>query len=173
MSLDDNRVESLRSGIDGSSQPGGTSPDDEEVVQLLDRTSVQTDPLGKLGTQLSKRLSTVRRRRFQTAAVWDQEQRQAPSLKSTRPKKVNQRIPLNVDPPRTNEVAGEKIPVPGYMRRRAATDQIDTTLVVGFVARAQIAEGYHITSIKLLPFRRQLRDGTCHKQQPSRAGKPG
>jgi hypothetical protein len=32
MSLDDNRVESLRSCVDGSSQPGGTRPDNEEVV---------------------------------------------------------------------------------------------------------------------------------------------
>ena len=126
---------------------------------------MQTDPLGKLGTQLSKRLCTFRWRCFQTAAVWKQEQRQALSLKSTRPKKVNQRIPLNVYPPRTNEVPSKKIPVTGYIRRRAATDQIDTTLVVGFVVCSQIAEGYHITSIKLFHFSMQLSGGAWDKEQ--------
>jgi hypothetical protein len=85
---------------------------------------------------------------------------------------VNQRIPLNVYPPRTNEVPRKKIPVTGYIRRRAATDQVDTALVVGFVACSQIAEGYHITSIKPLPFNRQPSDGAWHKEQPSRAGRP-
>src|SRR6185503_10585476 len=102
---------------------------------------------------------------FQTAAVWKQEQRQALSLKSTYPEKANQRIPLNVYPPRTNEVPREKIPVTGYIRRRAATDQIDTALIVGFVVCSQIAEGYHITSIKLLPFSVQLSDGAWDKEQ--------
>ena len=133
---------------------------------------MQTDPLGKLGTQLSKRLCTFHWRCFQKAAVWKQEQRQALSLKSTYPKKVNQRIPLNIYPPRTNKVPREKIPVAGYIRRRAATDQIDTALVVGFVVCSQIAEGYHITSIKLLPFSMQLSDGAWDKEQQSRAGKP-
>jgi hypothetical protein len=131
---------------------------------------VQTDPLGKLGTQLSKRLCAFRWRCFQTAAVWKQEQRQALSLKSTHPKKMNQRIPLNVDPPRTNEVPCKKIPVTGYIRRRAATDQIDPALVVGFVVCLQIAEGYHITSIKLLPFSMQPSDGAWDKERQSRAG---
>jgi hypothetical protein len=133
---------------------------------------VQTDPLGKLGTQLSKRLCTFRWRCFQTAAVWKQEQRQALSLKFTHPKKVNQRIPLNVYPSRTNEVPRKKIPETGYIRRRAATDQIDTALVAGFVVCSQIAEGYHITSIKLLPFNMQLSDGAWDKEQQSRTGKP-
>jgi hypothetical protein len=85
---------------------------------------------------------------------------------------VNQRIPLNVYPPRTNEVPRKKIPITGYIRRRAATDQIGTALVVGFVVCSQIAEGYHITSIKLLPFSMQLSDGAWDKEQQSRAGKP-
>ena len=133
---------------------------------------MQTDPLGKLGTQLSKRLCTFRWRCFQTAAVWKQEHRQALSLKSTYPEKVNQRIPLNIYPPRTNKVPRKKIPVAGYIRRRAATDQIDPALVVGFFVCSQIAEGYHITSIKLLPFSMQLSDGAWDKEQQSRAGKP-
>jgi len=133
---------------------------------------VQTDPLGKLGTQLSKRLCTFHWRCFQKAAVWKQEQRQALSLKFAYPEKVNQRIPLNIYPPRTNKVPRKKIPVAGYIRRRAATDQIDTAFIVGFVVCSQIAEGYHITSIKLLPFSMQLSDGAWDKEQQSRAGKP-
>src|ERR1700747_385729 len=120
---------------------------------------MQTDPLGKLSPQLSKRLCTFRWRCFQTAAVWKQEQRQALSLKSTYPEKANQRIPLNIYPPRTNKVPRKEIPVTGYIRRRAATDQIDTALIVGFVVCSQIAEGYHITSIKLLSFSMQLSEG--------------
>ena len=85
---------------------------------------------------------------------------------------MNQRIPLNVYPPRTNEVPRKKIPVTRYIRRRAATDQIDPALVVGFVVCSQIAEGYHITSIKLLSFSMQLSDGAWDKEQQSRAGKP-
>jgi hypothetical protein len=85
---------------------------------------------------------------------------------------VNQRIPLNVDPSRTNEVPRKKIPVTGYIRRRAATDQIDAALVAGFVVCSQIAERYHITSIKLLPFSMQLGDGAWDKEQQSRTGKP-
>ena len=122
---------------------------------------MQTDPLGKLGAQLSKRPCTFRWRCFQTAAVWKQEQRQALSLESTHPKKVNQRIPLDVYPPRMNEVPRKKIPVTGYIRRRAATDQIDTALVVGPVVCPQIAEGYHLTSIKLLALRMQLSEVTA------------
>ena len=133
---------------------------------------MQTEPLGKLGTQLSERLCIFRWRRFQITAVRKQEQRQALFLKAAHPKKVNQRIPLNVYPPRTNEVPRKKIPVTGYIRRRAATDQIDPALIVRFVVCWQIAEGYHITSIKPLPFSMQLSDGAWDKEQQSKAGKP-
>jgi hypothetical protein len=85
---------------------------------------------------------------------------------------VNQRIPLNVYPPRTNEVPRKKIPVTRYIRRRAATNQIDTALVVRFVVYPKIAEGYHITSIKFLPFIRQMSDGAWDEEQQNRAGKP-
>jgi hypothetical protein len=85
---------------------------------------------------------------------------------------VNQRIPLNIYPPRTNEVPRKKIPVTRHIRRRAATDQIDPALVVGFVVSSQIAEGYHITSIKPLSFSMQLSDGAWDKEQQSKAGKP-
>jgi hypothetical protein len=88
---------------------------------------------------------------------------------SAHPKKVNQRIPLNVNPPRTNEVPRKKIPVTGHIRRRAAADHIDTALIVGLVVCSQITEGYHITSIKLLPSSRQ-RSGD--KEQQSRATSP-
>jgi hypothetical protein len=61
--------------------------------------------------------------------------------------KADERIPVDVDPPRSDTVAAQEVSVARYIRRRATPDHIDATFIAEVIGLLDNAGMRHTVSI--------------------------